>query len=403
MLARLKIAGAWLQPGAAVFVNTLAMPDTLSTQPLPSSPPLQERALSLTFSGTGAEYFRIWIVNLLLTIVTLGIYSAWAKVRRLQYFDRNTALDGAAFDFHGDPVAVLKGRIVAVVLLFAYQMAFGFSLVAGLIVFSLLLLVLPYLLRGALRFRLRNTSWRGLPFAFTGTTGGAYAVFVPPMLMFMMPALLAATMARSGPRPPSPWFALFLLLYLAWPTLHAAVKRYQHGHVRFGGADSVYTLKARRFWPPYLMAFAMMFGIGIALAIIVGITAKLAPKGGVGLLITFVPLTLGYLAFLAIFPFLQGRLGNLVWSHTAFPGVTIASDMTFGGLLKLHAVNGVLTVLTLGLFRPFAAVRAHRYALAHLHISTSIDIDALLDAGEHARVNAIGDGAADFAGFDVSL
>ena len=36
------------------------------------------------FVGTGSEYFRIWIVNLLLTIVTLGIYSAWAKVRRLE-------------------------------------------------------------------------------------------------------------------------------------------------------------------------------------------------------------------------------------------------------------------------------------------------------------------------------
>jgi uncharacterized membrane protein YjgN (DUF898 family) len=39
------------------------------------------------FRGTGGEYFRIWIVNLLLTILTLGIYSAWAKVRQLRYLD----------------------------------------------------------------------------------------------------------------------------------------------------------------------------------------------------------------------------------------------------------------------------------------------------------------------------
>ena len=50
------------------------------------------------FSGKGGEYFRIWIVNLALTILTLGIYSAWAKVRRLQYFHRNTALIGNSFD-----------------------------------------------------------------------------------------------------------------------------------------------------------------------------------------------------------------------------------------------------------------------------------------------------------------
>ena len=38
------------------------------------------------FTGTAREYFGIWIVNILLTIVTLGIYSAWAKVRRMRYF-----------------------------------------------------------------------------------------------------------------------------------------------------------------------------------------------------------------------------------------------------------------------------------------------------------------------------
>src|SRR3954471_6399831 len=44
------------------------------------------------FSGKGGEYFKIWIVNILLSIVTLGIYSAWAKVRNKQYFYGNTQL-----------------------------------------------------------------------------------------------------------------------------------------------------------------------------------------------------------------------------------------------------------------------------------------------------------------------
>src|SRR5436305_11873488 len=46
------------------------------------------RNLPLSFTGSGSEYFRIWIVNALLSIITLGIYSAWAKVRTLQYFYR---------------------------------------------------------------------------------------------------------------------------------------------------------------------------------------------------------------------------------------------------------------------------------------------------------------------------
>ena len=33
------------------------------------------------FDGSATEYFRIWIVNLALSILSLGIFSAWAKVR----------------------------------------------------------------------------------------------------------------------------------------------------------------------------------------------------------------------------------------------------------------------------------------------------------------------------------
>src|SRR5271154_1264459 len=73
------------------------------------------------FTGTGGEYFGIWIVNLLLTIVTLGIYSAWAKVRRLQYFYRHTEVAGSSFDFHGSAPRILIGRVIAFVMLIAYN------------------------------------------------------------------------------------------------------------------------------------------------------------------------------------------------------------------------------------------------------------------------------------------
>ncbi len=87
--------------------------------------------LPVRFVGSGSEYFRIWIVNLLLTIVTLGIYSAWAKVRRLKYMYRNTQIADSSFDYHGSPIAILKGRLIALVLLIAYNFSFQLSLIAG--------------------------------------------------------------------------------------------------------------------------------------------------------------------------------------------------------------------------------------------------------------------------------
>ena len=161
------------------------------------------------FTGSGKEYFRIWIVNLFLSVVTLGVYSAWAKVRRLQYFDRNTLLAGATFDFDGDPRAILRGRVLAVALLAAYHYAFGFSLAAGIAVVAVLFISLPFMMRGALRFRLRNTRYRGLRFDFAGSARGAYAAYLPPVLLFFAPAALLAI------DPTGTIVGLFFLGYLA--------------------------------------------------------------------------------------------------------------------------------------------------------------------------------------------
>lgn len=57
------------------------------------------------FHGRAGEFFRIWIVNVVLTMLTLGIYAAWAKVRTMRYFYGNTMLDGKPFDFTGNPIA----------------------------------------------------------------------------------------------------------------------------------------------------------------------------------------------------------------------------------------------------------------------------------------------------------
>ena len=144
----------------------------------PSSPGQSFALEPVRFTGSGAEYFGIWIVNLLLTIVTLGIYSAWAKVRRLQYFYRHTELAGSSFDFHGRPIKILIGRVIALLMLFAYNYSVRIQSGWTLIIFCLIAFAMPALLRNSLRFRLYNTSWRGVRFHFRGSVGRAYRVFL---------------------------------------------------------------------------------------------------------------------------------------------------------------------------------------------------------------------------------
>ncbi|MGH8445863.1 MAG: YjgN family protein, partial [Solimonas sp.] len=182
------------------------MMDTVQETP----PPLHS-VETFRFNGSGGEYFGIWIVNLLLTLLTLGLYSPWAKVRRLQYFYRNTELAGSSFEYHGRPLAILRGRLIAFGLLLVYHFATTYISIWTLVALAVLGLVLPWLLRNALRFRAHYSSYRGLRFSFRGSLGGAYAVFLGY-------ALLA-----------------FFTAYLAAPLFHQRLKRYQHGHAYYGG------------------------------------------------------------------------------------------------------------------------------------------------------------------------
>jgi hypothetical protein len=104
---------------------------TQDTPPEAASPRIELRRAQFEFHGRAGEYFGIWIVNVLLTILTLGIYSAWAKVRRQRYFYGNTELAGSNFDYHARPVQILVGRIIVLVLLVAYNLAAGFIPVVG--------------------------------------------------------------------------------------------------------------------------------------------------------------------------------------------------------------------------------------------------------------------------------
>jgi len=358
-----------------------------------------DRELRFEFTGSGKEYFRIWIVNLCLTFATLGIYSAWAKVRRLQYFARNTQLDGAAFDFHGNPKAILKGRVLAVVLFAVYHYAFGFSKAFGVAVVGFLFLSLPWLLRGALRFRLHNTLYRGLRFAFTGTLPQAYLVYFPMMAAFFLPAALLALYPGNPGRA-----ALSGLLYLVWPLWHARVKRYQQSHLQYGNLRAEYSVSNGEFFARYFFAGLVgMLGAILAGMLVGGASLLFKGQGGVTYILGFAGSLLSiYVSYLFAAPHLQASIYNLTWSNTAFPNGWIESTLKPNAYVQLQAGNAVLTILTLGLYRPFAVVRAYRYRLEHTAVRINASLDKVTAAPRSGAAGASGDSADDFLGFDLS-
>jgi uncharacterized membrane protein YjgN (DUF898 family) len=354
----------------------------------------------LTFSGSGPEYFRIWIVNLVLTVATLGIYSAWAKTRRLHYFYRNTELAGAAFDFRGNPKAILRGRILAAALLAAYHYAFGFSLKAGVVTVALLLAGLPFMMRSALRFRLSNTVYRGLPFGFAGDIKGAYLVYLLPVAIFVLPGALVALM------PKSPAAGAVFLLYLCWPLMHGAMRAYQHKYLMAGDQRAAFALGTANLAKPYVRACLVGLGGTIAIVGVAGVTTWQLRVHHASDIAAAAPIGIGVLAFYALLlltgPYIVVRMNNRAWSATAFPGVRITCAMRFGSFLRLQIVNVLLTLLTFGLYRPFAVVRTWRYRVAHLTVDAPDGFEQAVLAARRRPVAAAGDGVADFLGVDLS-
>ena len=113
-----------------------ATPTVPEVPSLPTSPPQP-----FQFEGSAGEYFGIWLVNLLLSVITLGIYSAWAKVRRLRFFLGYTTIGGHRFEYHANPMAILKGRLVAVgVLIILNVISWLAPILGGLTTLALLLL-----------------------------------------------------------------------------------------------------------------------------------------------------------------------------------------------------------------------------------------------------------------------
>jgi uncharacterized membrane protein YjgN (DUF898 family) len=381
-------------------------------------------AYPVQFTGEGAQYLRIWIVNLVLSVLTLGIYSPWAKVRRLKYFYGNTLVDGSPFEFHGSPIALLKGRVIAVVLLLAYTQAGKISFTLWLGVVAVLVIIFPWLIWKSLRFRLANSSYRGIRFGFEGTLRGVYAAFAPPMLV--LAALSGASYAlqsaavpasvTGAPKAPvaallfGPALALLVLMACA-PWFWIRIKRYQHDYARLGEAPFAFRATLGEAYGLGLigLGLSLVFFLAGSLSAIAlfALAAWLlgVVNGARDLVSSAAAITLGgvgfYLVFLGIYPFMYALAQNLVWGKTSVAGQAFRSTARGWPLWWIGAGNLLLLIATLGLYWPFAVIRTMRYRLQA--VAWAGDPAALVARAADSQVGASGDESVDLLGFDLAL
>ncbi len=337
--------------------------DAVSTQ-------LGDAPVSFRFTGQAGEYFRIWIVNVCLSIVTLGIYSAWAKVRRKRYFYGNTLLDNAAFDYLADPKAILKGRLIVLLVLVLVSMLGELGKVKLFWLFYLL--ALPFVLIKAARFNALNSVWLNVRFKFgvgfppqTGFARRYMAGYVKTSQFLILPLVLVP-----------------LTLGVLYPYYTFRKRQFVLEHSAYGGTAFTFDARPGAFYLVYFKATLLFIVFLVGSAVTLGLGA--------------LPL---YILFAA---YRDGAVARLCWKHTGLGALRFDCGWTTWALFKLHLLNSLAIVFTLGLMAPWAAIRSARYQLQGLSVRPAGAIAGFASA-ELEQAGATGDEAGELMGFDLGL
>lgn len=344
----------------------------------------QSQVKPFVFTGIGGEYFKIWIVNVLLSIVTLGIYSAWAKVRNKRYFYGNTSMDGVAFEYTANPIKILIGRVIAIGFYIAFIAASQYSPIASLVLLLVLFILIPFIVVSSLRFNARSSSYRNVSFRFHGTYGQAIAAFVGWPILAML--------------------TLTILLPFAWKKqMEFMVSNHAYGTEKFELKTEV-----GPFYGIYLIliGISMVFGIVFFLiALIFGGGAALA-GGSAGVFmgallgIVMMVLYVGFIIF--VHAYMAVAMANIKYQNTRLVDHGFQSDWKTTSYAKIYFVNTLLTILTLGLFIPFAKVRMAAYMAEHTQFVAAGDLNQFA-AAEQQQVSTLAEGVSDIFEFDISV
>jgi uncharacterized membrane protein YjgN (DUF898 family) len=333
------------------------------------------------FTGRTGEYFRIWVVSLSLSVVTLGIYSAWGKVRKKRYLYSHAELDGTGFEFRATPLAILRGRVIALALLGGFAISGHVLPIMQLVFVFILLALTPWIVVAASRFNARNSAWRNISFGFDGGIREAAKVFL---------AFGALAVITLG---------------LGYPYARMRRAKFIIEHHCYGDTQMRADLSTGGFILAYLFAALML--VGIMLLIVVATVAMIAVSrgtargapAGIGVFVTII---MTYVAYIAVFAFLRARLGNLTLNGVVLGAFRCHSSLRARDLVWLYISNIVAILATLGLATAWVTIRMARYRARNLRLVGEATLEAFV--GRPASdSSATGSEVSDLFDVDVSL
>jgi uncharacterized membrane protein YjgN (DUF898 family) len=321
---------------------TMEMSQSL-TVPAQASP--AQASYRLSYHGEGGAFFLVLLKNILLTIITLGIYAAWAKTARRKYIWSNIELHGQRFVYTGtgQEIFIAYLKVAGVYLLLfgipaILQVAVSKEAAAiAQVLFGLtIVFLIPFAIYWSRAYLLSRTQWRGIRFGLVEGAGPFAKTFIGGYLLTLV------TLGIYGP---------------FWVN---NLQRIMVNNTRLGSEPFLYDGVGKElFW----------------------ISIK-------GALLTLV--TLGIYGF-----WLRATLQRYYLEHTRFSGARGRSELTGGFLLKIFLLNLVVTTLTLGLAFPWISTYTLREVLQRIWFEGQVDFAGitqragLAGAGGEALADAL--------------
>lgn len=407
--------------------------------PMSTFMPQNIDAHPMEFTGSGGEYFRVWIVNVLLSIVTLGIYTPWARRRTAQYFYSHTLVAGSPLEFTAQQRKMVMGFVLLMLITLAYNIAANTGQDAAVGVLLLTGAVLSPLIWGsAMRFRLGATRWRGLRLQFTAHWKEVYLASWPLFALalvwfgvFFGMQILSPELAdvlqevedeAANPKMPSftPAMGALLLLGLVLTVLCFIRLEYNY--------KSLLVLKAQvgaekgRWKPVYtdfvkvwlatvavfvltVVGFSVLIGVlaGSSIALFAGQSSRM---GLWMILVIIVSIVAGiFMLILASAParaYREARMFQLMWNNIGVSHVArFKCHLKSGSYVGLRIKNMLLTLLTLGLYRPFARVSEYRMKCESVTLHVKGGVEQVAGTMVRQQQGGLGDALADAAGLDL--
>ena len=332
----------------------------------------------IKFTGTVKDYFGIWISNLILSIITFGIYSAWAKVRRERFFKNNTKIFNKNFGYHASGGQIFKGRLIAFLILIALNVISTIMPILGGILGVVLVFIFPLILNKSMKFSARVTSYRNIRFNWHGTYWKTFWFFLlAPLLGLLSLGFLTPLISKS--------------YYYYFARSHS-----------YGTSFFSCNPKVSHFYIAFLIGGILPTIIISCLFIFFAFMINDFKFNYLGMIYTLPAIIIYTLIFCMIFIYRTLCRNILLRSLFLKDLIRFNSNINPLTFIWISLSNLVLILISLGLLIPLAKVRMYKYLSSCTILIANKNMDGFIDE-MYEKQSSIGEEYAELDGIEVTI